>query len=124
MSQLFLLKNDANGNFFHQHHLLYNPFFDKVYFTIESLLSAHSTIPIVHSMSEFFEKFKYLHSADSVCGIKFVRHCLTFYHPKKFITTLTIISFSSGLDSARSSVIATKLLSEIIFSPFLNKRLF
>ena len=24
MSQLFLLKNDANGNFFHQHHLLYN----------------------------------------------------------------------------------------------------
>ena len=24
MSQLFLLKNDTNGNFFHQHHLLYN----------------------------------------------------------------------------------------------------
>jgi len=24
LSQLFLLKNDANGNFFHQHHLLYN----------------------------------------------------------------------------------------------------
>ena len=27
MSQLFLLKNDANGNFFHQHHLLYNQYF-------------------------------------------------------------------------------------------------
>ena len=51
-------------------------------------------------------------------------HSFSFYHSKKFIITLIIISFSSGFDSANSKVIATKVLSEIIFSSPLNNKLF
>lgn len=37
-----------------------------------------------------------------------------YNHLKKFITSLTIVSFSSGLDSAIINVIATRALLEII----------
>ncbi len=48
----------------------------------------------------------------------------SIYHSKKFIIILTMISFSSGFDSAKSKVIATKVLSEIIFWLALNSKLF
>lgn len=47
-----------------------------------------------------------------------------YNHLKKFITSLTITSFSSGLDSAIIKVIATKALLEIICLPSMIKCLF
>ena len=44
-----------------------------------------------------------------------------YNHLKKFITSLTIVSLSSGLDSAIIKVIATKALLEIICLPSIIK---
>lgn len=46
------------------------------------------------------------------------------YNVNKFITKLTMISFSTGSDSAIINVIATNAPSLIRFSPFLYKKLF
>ena len=47
-----------------------------------------------------------------------------YNHLKKFITSLTIVSFSSGLDSAIIKVIATKALLDIICLQSMIKCLF
>lgn len=44
-----------------------------------------------------------------------------YNHLKKFITSLTIVSFSSGLDSAIIKVIATRALLDIICLPSIIK---
>jgi hypothetical protein len=49
---------------------------------------------------------------------------LITYIFKKFITSLTIVSFSSGLDSAIIKVMATSALSEIICFPSIMRCLF
>ncbi|WP_339063781.1 hypothetical protein [Fusobacterium polymorphum] len=50
MSQLFLLKNDVNGNFFHQHHLLYNQIILFIFLILGNLLEAKTYCKVV---SEF-----------------------------------------------------------------------
>ena len=44
-----------------------------------------------------------------------------YNHLKKIITSLTIVSFSSGLDSAIIKVIATRALLDIICLPSIIK---
>ena len=55
---------------------------------------------------------------------KFATTEYRYNHLKKFITSLTIVSFSSGLDSAIIKVIATRALLDIICLPSMIKCLF
>ena len=62
MSQLFLLKNDANGNFFHQHHLLYNQEISEIYEDVKksfgSILDKESSKNLVADVIKFKLKEK------------------------------------------------------------------
>lgn len=81
-----------------------------------------------YSIFSFSNYLTYLRNKSrlhaSIFHVSLFTNIPRIYNVNKFITKLTMISFSTGSDSAIINVIATNAPSLILFSPFLYKKLF
>lgn len=89
------------------------------------ILSPYSGSYSIFSFSNFLTNLRNksrLHA--SIFHVSLFTNISRIYNVNKFITKLTMISFSTGSDSAIINVIATNAPSLILFSPFLYKNYF
>lgn len=101
-------------------HYCYSSLFIALYLPVSFPLIPVQRFPISFSTNLRSESRLYA----SIFIVSLFINIYQIYNVNKFITKLTMISFSTGSDSAIINVIATNAPSLIRFSPFLYKKLF